>query len=49
MAKRIDTTSTPYTEPPTAGLRAEFARFAALTASLVELTEAERELDGYDG
>lgn len=48
MAKRIDTTSTPYTEPPTAGLRAVFARFTALTASLVELTEAERELDGYD-
>lgn len=49
MAKRIDTTSTLFTEPRTGGLRAVFARFAALTASLVELTDSELDLDGYDG
>lgn len=45
MAKRTLTTTVPLTEPP---LRAMFARFTALTASLVQLTEAERDLGGYD-
>lgn len=49
MAKRIDTTSTPCTEPLPVGLRAMSARFTALTASLVRLTDAERDLGGYDG
>jgi hypothetical protein len=49
MAKRIDTTSTPFTEPLPVGLRAMFARFSALTASLVRLTDAERDLGGYGG
>lgn len=46
MAKRTTITTSPFTEPP---LRAMFARFTALTASLVQLTETERDLGGYDG
>jgi len=46
MAKRINTTVPPFTEPPA---RAMLVRFAALAASLVQLTDAERDLDGYDG
>ncbi|PTE14894.1 hypothetical protein [Phaeovulum veldkampii] len=49
MAKHIDTTVPPFTEPPTGGLRAMFAQFTALVGSLVKLTDAERDLDGYDG
>lgn len=49
MAKRTSTTTPSFTEPPMGGLRAMFARFTALTASLVELTSAERELGGYQG
>lgn len=46
MAKRIDTTIPPLTEPP---LRAMFVRFTALVGALVQLTSAERDLGGYDG
>ena len=46
MAKRIDTTIPPFTEPP---LRAMFVRFTALAGSLVQLTSAERDLGGYQG
>lgn len=46
MANRTTITTSPLTEPP---LRAMFARFTALTASLVQLTDAERDLGGYDG
>ncbi len=46
MAKRIDTTIPPFTEPP---LRAMFARFTALVGALVQLTSAERDLGGYGG
>ena len=49
MAKRIDNTVPPFTEPRIGGLRAMFARFTALVGSLIELTAAERELGGYDG
>lgn len=49
MAKRIDTTVPPLTEPPTGELRAMFARFTTLVGSLVQLTAAERELDSHDG
>lgn len=48
MANRTINTTPPFTEPPTGGLRAMFARFTALTASLVRLTDAERDLGGYD-
>ena len=47
MAKRVDTTVPLFTEPPMGGLRAMFSRFTALVGSLVELTAAERDLDGY--
>lgn len=46
MAKRIDTTIPPFTEPP---LRAMFVRFTALAGSLVQLTSAERDLGCYQG
>lgn len=46
MAKRIDTTIPPFTEPP---LRAMFVRFTALVGSLAQLTSAERDLGGYQG
>ena len=49
MAKRTTTTTPSFTEPPTASLRAMFARFTALVGSLVELTSAERDLGGYQG
>ncbi|MEO3480305.1 hypothetical protein AAFO90_21900 [Phaeobacter sp. CAU 1743] len=45
MANRTTITTSPFTEPP---MRAMFARFTALTASLVQLTDAERALGGYD-
>lgn len=47
MAKRVDTTVPPFTEPPMGGLRAMLSQFTALIGSLVELTAAERDLDGY--
>ena len=49
MAKHPNNTVPPFTEPPIGGLRAMFARFTALVGSLVELTEAERDLGGYQG
>jgi hypothetical protein len=49
MAKHIDNTVPSFTEPPTGGLRAMFARFTALVGSLVELAAAELDLGGYDG
>jgi len=47
MAKRFDTTVPPFAKPPMGGLRAMFSRFTALIGSLVKLTAAERDLDGY--
>jgi hypothetical protein len=47
MAKRVDSTVPLFTEPPMGGLRAMFSRFTALVGSLVELTAAERDLEGY--
>lgn len=49
MAKRIDNTVPPLTEPPVGGPREMFARFTALVGSLVELNSAERDLGGYQG
>ncbi|WP_413855548.1 hypothetical protein [Albidovulum sp.] len=49
MAKNSNTTVPSFTEPRTGGLRAMFARFTALVGSLVELTDAERDLGGYQG
>jgi len=49
MAKRIDTTIPPFTEPPVGDLRAMFVRFTALVGSLPQLSSAERDLGGYQG
>lgn len=46
MAKRTTITTAPFTEPP---LRAMFARITALVGSLVQLTDTESDLHGYEG